>query len=1147
MARKSRKNIALSLLLSLLVGLGQPSQAQSPAKVQQLILPNGLKVLLLEDHSLPVVSCFMWYRVGSRNEAPGLTGLCHLVEHMLFHRVGAFKKGELGATIVRNGGQFNGFTSDDFTAFFETVHPSKLDLMLRIESDRMRKTNFTSQDLKEELARINQDIDEQSKDQQIALDHEVRAAAYSRHPYRHPTIGSKDDIGNITLQDVKTFYDRFYYPDNATLVVVGDMSAQPVASVITRYFGSLPKSPNPVPATGTTEPTQDAERRIVIQQPGKRDLVELAYHAPAFADADAPAVMVLEKILNANFSGRLRKLVESKSAFAAKSSYELKRDPGLFTINFNIAPNTMPKLLEAWDATITSIKAQPVADAELRRGRNIADLSYASENDGPHGDAFNIGFCETLHSWKLADEWADRLKGVTAADVQRVAKKYFANENRVVGLLSATGNPVKPNSVKPVATKISPTADADLDEHSPIQSSEETVQKNSRLFNKVGLLGFKRSDAAVPDFMLAQKLLMPTGTLPEPEPRSVKEQINSSEKQLVAQDQPKPKTPSSESSNATHATSVSTGSAHSTGAAASSNSGHSTGAAASSNSSHPTGAAVSSNATHSTGGATPLTSTHPTGTTSSAATHSGSGSASTSGHSGTASGTTGAARSTGSVGSTSAGHAPGTTTPSTSQLPPKVVVKPLVLEATPPKVKEKILKNGLTVLVLENPLCPIMQITGVVRAGTAFEPPNKHGISDLMTACMNNGSTKMSRQQLQLAQEDLGLTPNAMLQFEPGLQTINFKIRCMSRDLSSAFNYIGTCLREPLVHGNDLEKAKRDVLNQFRLVDDSSTIKTERALLRSLISPMSAYYPDDLNNKATAISAFKSNELDDFHGQNVLPEATTIVIVGDVNADLAFRLAEQTFGSWEQNTSEAKSYPPMQANPRRVVKTSIPIKDRTKAFVSIGRLVDAPGDTPNYAYLMLADCMLTNHPIFSRLAQRVGADPSLSDNLSPDAIDSRFVPLGGTIAWALNIPVEPNIVPTVASLIQGELKKFASNSMSAAEFAEMKRFLVNAVPVRQFSTDTDAAKTILECYVQSSKAEGFNEEVANLKSAKLENLTKFVRTVLKPDQSSLVIAATTSTLHQVHGGRSGAGVDAQNAQPVKENGTSGSAESSAQN
>lgn len=1064
MANKTRKHLTLLLICVLLAGLFAPVKAQPPQRVQQQVLTNGLKVLLVEDHSFPVVSCFVWYKVGSRNEAPGMTGISHLVEHMLFHNVGNYRKGELGATIVRNGGQFNGFTSDDFTAFYETVHPSKLDLMLRIESDRMRKANFTSQDLKDELVRINQDIEEQARDPQASLAREVRSTAFAQHPYRNPSIGYKTDLENLTAQDVRAFYDKYYHPDNATLIVVGDINAPAVSATIAKYFAILPKSPNPIPVVRNVEPPQQAERRVIMHQPGKRDIVEIAYHAPAFSDGDAAAVMVMEKIMNAQFSGRLRKVIESKAAITAKSAYELKKDPGLFTVSFAINPGSLQKLLEVWDGTVNQIKAQGASDAELRRAKNLAEFSYDSENDGPYHDAFNLGFCECLQTWQLASVWPDKLKAVTNADIQRVAKRYFAQENRVVGLLATPGSQAKPS---PPSTQTAPTPGKPPPKSAPSADSEPDVQhreQHPKPYLHTHVTGYKKDDWSLP-----RPVSHPSDASPILVAQSTVSQPNAQVR--VAQ----------KTANQLHA---------------------------------PINGALKS---------PPLA--EPTPTVRAGAPASGAG-------------TTGAAgvRPAGPAGastpgvSTGAGGAPA----AAGAGAPKSVAKPMVLEATPTKVEERVLKNGLTVLVLENHLSPIVQIAGLVRAGTAFEPPNKKGISDVMAACMNNATSKYTRLQMQQAQEDLGLAPNAMLQFEPGLQTINFKTRCLPRDLSSVLNFIGSSLREPLVQAPELDKAKRDVIARFKQIEDSSTIKTERALLRSLIAPNSPYYPDDLNQKATSIANFKPSELDDFHGENVLPEATTIVIVGDVAAELAFRLADQTFGSWEQNTSTAKNFPPMEPNPRRVVKTSIPIKDKAKTFVSIGRLVNTPADSANYAYLMMADCILNNHPIFSRLAQRVGADSTLSDNLSPDSVESKFVPLGNMVAWALNIPVEPNIVPTVATLVQTELRKFARTGITPEEFAEVKRFLVNAVPVRQFSTATDAAKTILECYIQSGGHDGFNEEISHMRAAKLENLNKFVRNDLKPDQSSLVIAGTTSTMKRVHGGKGAAASEPREAAPARD-------------
>ena len=161
---------------------------------------------------MPVVSTMVWYKAGARNETPGSTGLSHIVEHLLFHTVGHFRKGELGATVVRNGGQFNGFTSDDFTAFYETLPPSKLELALKIESERMRSATFNQADLTEEIGRVKKELEESARDPSKNLEREIRALSFIQHPYRNPTVGWKEDLDSITLKEVKEFYDRFFRP-----------------------------------------------------------------------------------------------------------------------------------------------------------------------------------------------------------------------------------------------------------------------------------------------------------------------------------------------------------------------------------------------------------------------------------------------------------------------------------------------------------------------------------------------------------------------------------------------------------------------------------------------------------------------------------------------------------------------------------------------------------------------------------------------------------------------------------------------------------------------------------------------------------------------------------------------------------------------
>src|SRR6185437_8359357 len=197
--------------------------APTGSSVSEQILPNGLKLVLLEDHSYPVVSCLTWYRVGARNETVGCTGITHLLEHMLFGSVGSFRRGEIASSIARVGGQFNGYTSDDFTTFFETLPAAKLELALKIESERMRKGVFSNKDLQEEIANIQTEFENESADASATLAREVREMLYLTHPYHNPTMGWRNDVENLTAQQLKDYYDRYFWPDNCTMVISGDI------------------------------------------------------------------------------------------------------------------------------------------------------------------------------------------------------------------------------------------------------------------------------------------------------------------------------------------------------------------------------------------------------------------------------------------------------------------------------------------------------------------------------------------------------------------------------------------------------------------------------------------------------------------------------------------------------------------------------------------------------------------------------------------------------------------------------------------------------------------------------------------------------------------------------------------------------------
>ncbi|MBK7841921.1 MAG: insulinase family protein [Candidatus Obscuribacter sp.] len=245
--------------------------SKGEGNIQEAILPNGLKVLILEEHSFPVFSS-MVFTVLDLATKIWAKGLSHPVEHLLFDRVGKYRKGEIGAIIARNGGMFNGFTSDDFTVYFETMAPTKLDLALKIEADRMRLANFSQEEVAAEIKRIEKELELEAKDQANLLVKEVRSAAFQRHPYKNPTIGWSTDVQKLTFDDVKRHYKEYYQPGNATLVIVGDIDATAALANVRKHFAGIAAGELPRPLR-VVEPAQRAEKRVYLKYGGAADVL----------------------------------------------------------------------------------------------------------------------------------------------------------------------------------------------------------------------------------------------------------------------------------------------------------------------------------------------------------------------------------------------------------------------------------------------------------------------------------------------------------------------------------------------------------------------------------------------------------------------------------------------------------------------------------------------------------------------------------------------------------------------------------------------------------------------------------------------------------------------------------------------------------
>jgi zinc protease len=1163
-----------------------PVNAGGHSVPQELVLPNGLRLVLLEEHSFPVVSCLVWYRVGSRNESPGLTGLSHLVEHLLFQNVGTFKKNELGASIVANGGQFNGFTSEDFTAFYSTVAPSKLDLVLRGEAERMRSAKFTHNDVQTEVSALLREFDEEGKDPVTLLNREVHAIAFQQHPYRNPPGGWRSDAEHLTYEDAHAFYERYFYPDNASLVLVGDFKKETALPLVKKYFLPLAKAPYPIPNLRVAEKMRPFERRVTMKYGGKKECLIVAYPAPAISDADAPAMTVLEKVLNGPISGRLRKqLLETRVCSSAQCVFEIKRDPSLLILTLNAGGGTsLQKVLEASDAIVNQLRSQLVSDAELSRARRQAEFECFNETDGPYLSGFHLGYFETLMNWQSAYAWPDKIRSVSAADLQRLARLYLFNDARVVGQLVSTSSPQVPGTKTTVPSANNQT-EKTIRKTGPVEAMcpgvTEVVQQAAKRFPHLRLAAYKQSDSAVEqgDTDEAQTVEKP---LPSDSARNKLLARRSAEKKKKKSIESVSKRQATKSAGEaqTHGAKKSTNPATSEVGKKSSTSAKSVGSQAAnsqstlstkSTSNQPVTKSTSTQSTKPTYNqlTRPITDQQTKSTSVQPAKSESVQPAKSTSVQPTKSDSVQPAKSTSvqPIKSTSVQPAKSESaqpTKSTSVQPAKsdsaqptksttvqpaksdsvqpakstsverVPVAPTTLHSAEPpmhvktmtetraqaprsfssgSMSYKTLSNGLEVVVVESHLNPIVQVIGSVQAGSVFDPTDKKGLSALTALAMASG--KSTRQQTITEQDDMGLPPKAMIKFDSGLEEINFQTRCLSKDFSSQLTRLVACLREPRLQDADIEKAKADLLVGISQSEDMVSTKVERALLRSMMPSTSLYYPVDPSERARSIATLKPVDVRDFYSTHVTPNLTALVVAGDVQANQVFALLDHLSSGWSPKKDFVK--PPVLTTDRHGSKSSLPLKDSTQSLVCLGRLIGAENSSDKtWSDLLIADCALTNHPIFSRINQRLEHEPNLAASFRAEALKAHLQPLSEAIIWSLYLPVDASSASNSVAAIQNELKHYGKAGLTLPELTEAKRYLLGSIPVNRMSNLDNLCKFYLEGLLQRKEPEPFAKMAESIRTASLESVNKFILGGFKPDQAAVVVAGNRQLVRQVH-------------------------------
>jgi len=415
-------------------------------KIVRTKLRNGLQVRLKEMHTAPLISFWVWYRVGSRNERTGLTGASHWVEHMQFKGTPGFPSGVLDKAVARDGGNWNAMTWIDWTAYFETMPADKVDLGLRLEADRMANSMFKPRDVASERTVIISERQGRENEPSIRLSEEVQAAAFRVSPYHHDVIGDMADLESMTRNDLYNHYRSYYAPNNAVIAVAGDFQARKMLARLRELFGGLPPGPAP-DQDARPEPPQRGERRVTVEGPGETAYLEMACHAPRAADADFLPMVVLDSILagpsnfnlfgggTSNKTSRLYKaLVETELAAGVSGSLAATVDPYLYTLHATVRAGRTPEQVEmAMQAELQRAMEEAVSAAELEKAMKQARAIFAYGSESITNQAFWLGYSEIFADYSWFESYLDRLASVTPEDVQRVARKYLVHTNRTIG------------------------------------------------------------------------------------------------------------------------------------------------------------------------------------------------------------------------------------------------------------------------------------------------------------------------------------------------------------------------------------------------------------------------------------------------------------------------------------------------------------------------------------------------------------------------------------------------------------------------------------------------------------------------------------------------------------------------------------------
>ncbi|MEA3439056.1 MAG: pitrilysin family protein [Chloroflexota bacterium] len=423
------------------------------ATVTKHTLTNGLLIILKEIHTAPIISQWVWYRVGSRNELPGNTGISHWVEHMQFKGTEEFPNNVLDKMISREGGNWNAFTYLDWTTYFETMPADKIDLALRLEADRMQNSLFAPHEVNAERTVIISERQGSENEPLFRLTEAMHKAAFSIHPYRHEVIGEMDDLRSMQREDLYQHYRTYYVPNNAVLAVAGDFDPQGMLTRLQELYENVPRGDEP-PRQEQVEPAQTEEQPVRVEGPGETTYVKVFWHVPPAAHEDIWALTVMGSLLTgpsspniigggiSNKTSRLyQALVDKELGVSVGGGLYSTIDPYLYTATIVVRPDrSAEQVVAALDAEIQRLQDSPPSQEDVSRAVKQARALFAYGTESITNQAAWLGYAEMFADYEWFEQYLEKLSTVTASDVQRVARNYMRRENRTLGFYLPTGN-----------------------------------------------------------------------------------------------------------------------------------------------------------------------------------------------------------------------------------------------------------------------------------------------------------------------------------------------------------------------------------------------------------------------------------------------------------------------------------------------------------------------------------------------------------------------------------------------------------------------------------------------------------------------------------------------------------------------------------